>query len=573
MRKSFLIPVLIVLGVSAVYVQTLSFSFVGFDDPDLIVNNPRVRAGITGDGLAWAFGSAWRENVFFYPLAIVSHMADVSLFGLHAGAHHLSSLLFHAAAAVLLFFLLSALSGAAWRSGFVAGLFAVHPLTADSVAWVAERSNVLCALFWMATMLAYVRYCRAGRRKPAWYLFCLALFILALLAKPVAVTLPVVLLLTDWLVTKRFTGGDAGAGRAAFPWPVLAEKIPFFLLAGLRAMATIIVPVATGAAVPAADTPLSLRLANGLVSFPVYIRRLFAPYDLSVYYPFPSSVDPWKPAAALIVLAAVTAVLFRRLTRRPLSLFGWLWFLVALVPTLGLFQSGPWPAMADHFAYIPMIGLIMAVTWAVPETWTVPGARPAKVLAGIAVIALTAAATAGFYHTRHYSNSVALFERAVKVTRDNFFAFTGLGNACAEQGDLDRARSAFEAALKLRPASAGARHNLGMVLAARGETDQALACFAAALAVDPRFAPAHVSMGNLLLAGNRPEAAASHYRLALAEDPDLVPAHNNLALALASSGKTGEAVAYLQQLVLRFPHRPELQHTLERLMEEAGADK
>ena len=569
MRKSFLIPALLVSAVTIVYIQTLSFSFIGFDDPDLIINNSHVRAGLTADGLAWAFCTAWREDVFFYPLALVSHMADCSLFGLDAGGHHLSSLVLHAVTVLGLFFLLFSLTGASRRAGFVAGVFAVHPLTADSVAWVAERSNVLCALFWMATMLAYVRYCRAGRRKTAWYLFCLFLFVLALLAKPVAVTLPVILLAADWLVLDRFKK-DPANGRQTALWPVLAEKIPFLVFAGLRAGANILVPVATGTAVSTAGTPMGLRFANALAVIPVYIRRLFAPYDLSIYYPFPETVALWKPAGALVLVAAITILLFCLRREKPLVLFGWLWFLTAQGPTLGLIQSGPWPAMADHFAYLPMIGLILAVTWAVPENRLARGTPSARMIAGIAMAVIVAAGAAGFLHTRHYRNSTTVFEQAVKVTSDNFFALTGLGNAYAEQGRPKKAEAFFKKALTLQPGSPGAHANLGLVAAARGAAQKAKTHFASALAIDPSFAPAHVGMGNLLLAAGRPDAAIYHYRQALATDPDLVSAHNNLALALAASGKTGEAIGHLQKILPRFSHCPELHRTLARLLEQTG---
>lgn len=572
MRKTLFISTLLVLGTFAVYLQTLSFSFVGFDDPELILENFHVRPGITKEGLVWAFVSAWRENVFFYPLSLVTHMADCSLFGDHAGGHHLSSLFFHTGTVVLLFFLLASLTQAPWRSGFAAAVFAVHPLGADSVAWVAERSNVLCGLLWMATMLAYVRCRRSdGGPRRAWYFASLLLFCLALLAKSSAVTLPVIMLLADWLMLGRFKRAS-GNSRAAVPGPVLTEKIPFFLLAGIRAGANLIVPVTTGAAVSAAGASPSLRLANGLAAYPVYIRRLFAPYDLSVYYPFPDAVALWKPAAAVALLAVITILLFYRRHERPMALFGWLWFLVALVPTLGFVQSGPWPAMADHYVYIPMIGLLAALTWIVPEKRLAAGTRSGRILAVGAVLAVTAAGISGFYQTRHYRDSVTLFERAVKVTNDNFFALTGLGNAYAEQGDMEKAQAAFNTALSLKPESPGAHNNMGLILAARGETQKAMACFTEALTIDPAFAPAHIGMGNLLLRNNRPETAMGHYRKALAVDPDLVSAHNNLALALAASGRADEAVAGLRRAIGRFPHSRELLQTLARLLEETGGN-
>jgi len=569
MRKSLLIPALLVIWTGLVYSQTLSFSFIGFDDPELITNNPHVRAGLTWTEMMWAFCRAWRENVFFYPLSLITHMVDCTLFGLDAWGHHFSSLLLHTATVVVAFLFLAAVTRAPWRSGFVAGLFAVHPLGADSVAWVAERSNVLCGLFWMTTLLAYVSYCRAIRNRSAWYLFCLALFMLALLAKSTAVTLPVILLTADWLVLDRFKK-NPGHGRPPATWPVLAEKIPFFILAGLRAWANIMVPLTTGAAVSTSGTPLGLRLANGLAVYPVYIRRLFFPHDLAIYYPFPDTVALWKPVAALVLLAAITILFFRLRNQRPMAIFGWLWFLIVLTPTLGLVQSGPWPAMADHYVYIPMVGLMAAVTWGVPGKWTLPGTGPARITTAIAIAVLIAAGMAGFYHTRHYKNSIAIFERAVKVTDNNFFVLTGLGNAHAEQGNLEKAKKAFAVALTLQPESPGAHTNLGLVAAAQGAAQNAVDHFSRALAIDPSFAPAHMGMGNRLLSTNRPEAALYHYRQALATDPNLVSAHNNLALALAAAGKTDEAIDHLQKTVSRFPHSPELRRTLSRLLAQTG---
>ncbi len=558
-----LIILLLAASIVCVYIQTVSFSFVGFDDPELVVQNPHVNSGLTKENLKWAFAESWQKNVFFYPLSLVSHMADCELFGLQPGMHHLSSVIYHMAAVMLLFVLLLRTTGEVWRPAAVCALFAIHPLNADSVAWVAERSNLVCAIFWMATLVAYLSYCRNKTGKKKRYLACLFFFIPALLAKPTAVTLPVVMLLFDWLVLQRPGQQRPGLPRP-MPGTVLAEKLPFFLLAGATAATGILVPAATGATIPTANVPLYLRAANSLVSYVTYIRRLFLPYDLSVYYPFPHTIPVWKPLAAATLLLIVTGAAFHYRKRRPMVLFGWLWYLVTLLPATGLVQSGPWPAMADHFVYLPMIGLLAAIAWAIPKIPENKALRRTGCLTILVII--TVMGVWGHRQAGYYRNSITLFSRAVALDPGNFFALTGLGNAYQQAGEMQKAETFFRQALRLRPDSAGAHNNLGLALAARGKTGEAMGHFMRAVEIAPTFAQARVNIGNLLLKKGAVKQAAFQYKLALRYDPGLVSAANNLALALAASGHTDEAIGFLEKALEKNPRNPALRRTLEKLL-------
>lgn len=371
------------LATFAVYLQVGQFDFVNFDDPEYITNNYHVRQGITPEGIRWAFTSVEAAN--WFPLTRLSHMLDVELFGLRSGWHHLASVLIHALAALLLFAFLNRASHARWPSAFVAFLFALHPLHAESVAWVAERKDVLCAFFWFLALWAYVR---------ARHLLVVVAFCLGLMAKPMIVTLPFVLLLVNvWPLGRPRT------------WALLREKLPLFALSAGAAIATYLVQRASGA-VRALDLfPLGLRIENALVTYVIYIARTIWPARLAAFYPYPAQVHPaqaplWQAALAGLLLALISVLVLRSFRNRPYLAVGWLWYLGTLVPVIGLVQVGA-QARADRYMYVPMVGLAIMLAWGVAE-W-----RSKPILAAIPAVACVAAALmattwvqAGYWHQR-----------------------------------------------------------------------------------------------------------------------------------------------------------------------------
>ncbi len=567
MKKSVLISLLLTAAVGLVYHRVGSFSFVSFDDFELIVNNALVRQGLTWPGIKWAFFSAWQENLFFYPLALLSHMLDCQLFGLDPSGHHWTSVIIHGAAVICFFLFLRRVTGRPWRSALAAGLFAIHPLGVDSVAWVAERSNVLCAALVALSLYAYAGYVRAGGK--SWYVLALAAFALALLAKPSAVMMPVVLVILDWLALNRYqpyqdnligcdlagcdlTGCDLAGSKKFFRYQVL-EKAPFFILAGLRAGMVMLAGKGASPVLEDGTVTAELLLANSLQAVVTYLWQIIYPFDLAVYYPFPSGIPWWHSLGAAALLVLITAWAVRQRRRRPLVLLGWLWYLVFLAPSFGAVRSGPWPAHADHYVYIPLLGVFIMMVWAVPGRWL--RSRPARLAAVAAVLVLLCYwGGAAFFQTRHFRDSQALFTRAVAVTSDNFLAHIGLGNAYREKDNYAQAENHFRRALEIKSDSAGAHANLALVLARQGRTAAARSHFQTALELSPELIPARLGLANLYQQAGKPGPAIRHYRNVLALDPDNAAANYNLGRVLVGQGQLEEAVACFSRALAGRPH-------------------
>lgn len=492
MRRYLSITVLLITLTVGLYSRTWEFEFLGFDDPELVTENAFVQQGLTWKGIKWAFFTAWRENVFYYPLSLVSHMADVTCFGLDPGGHHLTGVLLHTATVVALFTLLVRLTCAVWRPAMAAGLFAVHPLGVDSVAWVAERSNLLCAFLILVVSLAYVRY--LATRKKTWYGLALGLFALALSAKPTAVMLPAGLLLIERL---RPPGRPDAEDRFSRPGgQIMLELLPFVLLALVR-VATVLAAGRGGSPMLGDDViTVPALAANALTAVGAYLVKFVFPFRLSVYYPFPEKVVLWPPIASAVLLLLITSAVIITGRRRPLIRLGWFWYLLFLLPSLGIVRSGPWPAMADHYVYIPLMGLLMTLVWAVPASRIASHPRKA-VMTLISIGLLIYFSIFSFVHAGHYRNSIALFTRSVTLDDRNFPAYIGLGNAYRKQGQFFLAEQQFRKAIAIHPAAAGAHNNLGLVLAEKGDWTGARQHFKIALALSPGFTMARHNLNNL----------------------------------------------------------------------------
>ncbi len=524
--RTALVAAGLVALVLAIYGQTVTFDFVLYDDPDYVVHNPVVREGLTPHGLAWALTTVHASN--WHPLTWVSHMLDCEVYGLRPAGHHLTSVVLHVLNCLLLFGLLRRLSGDFWPSTFVAALFAVHPMHVESVAWVAERKDVLSTMFFLLAALAYVGYARRGGA--ARYAAVAALFALGLMAKPMVVTLPLVLLLFDYWPLQR--------GR---PWIALVlEKLPLFALAGVSAVATLLAQRAGGSMESNDLVPLPLRVVNATVSYARYVIKTVWPTDLSVLYPHPNLAggtpwSPWQLAAAGSFVVVVTVIVFAVRDRRRYPLVGWMFYLVTLLPVIGLVQVGQ-QAMADRYTYLPSIGLFVVVAWGARDALAaIPGKPAVKRLAVaiVAVVVVIGAAAASWAQTRYWRDSLALFERALAVTAPTPIMLSNLGVALARQGRLDEAIASHLRALEIKPDYAKAHNNLGTAYQEAGRIDLAIGHYRAAIGIDPDSAAAHYNLGVALQASGRSREAAAEFRRALEIEPALERARGKLQESLA----------------------------------------
>jgi hypothetical protein len=508
-----LLPLLLLLLVVAVYGRTAWHDAVLFDD-DAYLLTPEVKEGLSLRGVAWAFTAFHVGN--WHPLTWLSHMLDVSLFGLgRPGAHHAESFLIHGASVLLLYRFLRAATGAPYRSLFAAALFAVHPMHVESVAWIAERKDLLAGFFFLLALVGWLRHLRAP--SPGRYGAVLLALAASLLSKPMAVTFPFVLLLLDaWPLgrTSLAPPADGSPHRPAKASSLLLEKVPFLLLAAASSAVTF---AAQGAAVQGfSEFTVLHRLSNFPVSIVRYLGKFLVPARLGVYYPaFP--VGGGEAAAALLVLAAVTVLAVREARRRPFLPVGWFWFLGMLVPVSGLVQVGG-QAMADRYAYLPYLGLYLAAAWGIPSVASrLPARRALLAAAGTAAVALLAAAA--FVQAGYWKNSETLFLRTIEVTGPNATMQNNLGFYYFRIGEKGRAEARFREAVALRPDYFDAVVNLGGILVETGRPDEALPHALAALALRPKSALALDLLGEVRRKQGREEEAVALYRRALAADP------------------------------------------------------
>jgi Flp pilus assembly protein TadD len=536
--------------------------FVSLDDPTYVSENPHVKGGLTWSGVVWAFTSGRAAN--WHPLTWLSHMLDVQLYGVQAGPHHVTSVALHCVNALLLFLVLARATGARGRSALVAALFAVHPLHVESVAWIAERKDVLSTAFWMLTLWAYVGYVR----QPRWHRYGLVivLFALGLMAKPMLVTLPFVLLLLDIWPLGRVAAGAGSSSRAESPaswraWlPLVREKLPLIALAAMSSLVTFLVQQRGGAVPDRATFPLAGRAANALVAYVAYIGRALWPSGLTPFYPYPQAIPIWSALGALAGLVVVSAFVVRATRRRPYLAVGWFWYLGTLVPVIGLIQVGM-QATADRYTYVPLTGLFIVVAWGVPDVlarWR--ASRSA--LPSVAVLVLLALVLATRAQAGVWTNSLALWQHALDVAPDNYYAHNALGALQSTQGRAREAVTHFTASIRLAPTFPDARNNLGLALAAEGHLDEAIAQYQVALQLAPTNAEAHNNLGAAFARRGRLDEAAVHYGEAIALDPDAAAPRNNLGQILKTRGKTVEAIAQYREALRLDPASADVYNNL-----------
>ncbi|HVO83821.1 MAG TPA: tetratricopeptide repeat protein [Syntrophobacteria bacterium] len=578
MRRELAVCLLLLAVTLAVYWQIGDHQFIRYDDTIYVTDNPHVKRGLAWSSVVWAFTATEEAN--WHPLTWLSHMADCQLFGLRPRGHHLTSLFLHLANVLLLFVVLNRLTGALWRSAFVSALFALHPLHVESVAWVAERKDVLSTLFWLLTMLAYARYVEKPTR--ARYALTLVAFALGLMAKPMLVTLPFVLLLLDYWPLDRVAAGrrsdEPSKRRRKKIRPseqrlplsrLVREKTPFFVLVAISSVVTFSFQQRAGAVVDTEIFPLSSRMANALVSYLRYIGKMIWPSGLAVLYPHPGTSLPlWWGAGAGLALLGLSILVVLVLRRRPYLAVGWLWYVGTLVPVIGLIQVGV-QAYADRYTYVPLIGLFIMIAWGVPELlggW----AHARTVLAVSAATALAALTACTWIQLGYWKDSLSLFSHTLQVTTKNYVAHNNLGNALADRGKVEEAISHYAEALRIKPDHAEAYNNWGTVLEEQGRFEEAVDRFRMALKVKPDYAAAHSNLGLALERQGRHEEAIAQYLEALRLDPTYAQAHNNLALALAARGQQDEAMAHYAEALRLRPDYAEAHNNLGHLLVGLG---
>jgi len=597
--RRVLLAALLAGAVVAVYAQVRTHGFVEYDDPAYVRNNPIVRQGLTWEGLRWAFTTGRMGN--WNPLTWLSHMLDVQLFGLQPGAHHLVSVALHVANTLLLFGVWQRMTAAPWPSLVVAALFGLHPLHVESVAWISERKDVLSTLGWFLTLWAYARYVETRARR--WYAATAAAFALGLMAKPMLVTLPFVLLLLDFWPLGRLVGPHKSNGPAASatrrrrsapatpdaapasPAALVWEKVPLLILTAAFSAAAYVTQLREGAVAEIGALPLGIRIANALVAYVRYLMMAVWPADLAVLYPFDVHIPLWQPVLAALCLGAASLWVLRSARQHPYAVVGWLWYLGTLVPVIGIVQIGS-QALADRYTYVPLVGIFVMLAWGgqhLARRWAVPPlALGALVSGAIAAYAVVAWAQVGLWRT-----SETLLAHTLRVTRANCIAHNNLGVALADENRADAALAHFQEALRIKPDYADAynnvglalwregrreeaalqyrnalryqpnlaepHNNLGLVLTELGRIDEALPHFSAALRLDPQFASAHLNLGNALRDSGRTEEAVEHYEEALRIRPDFAEPHNNLGSMLAEKGQRDAAEARFRAALERDP--------------------
>ena len=564
---NFLVCLGLVAITWAVFGQTLAHDFVNFDDHLYVYENPLIIKGISTEGIIGAFTHTHARN--WHPLTTISHMLDCQLYGLKAGGHHLTNVILHTISVVLLFLVLKQMTGGLWQSAFVAALFAIHPLHVESVAWIAERKDVLSAVFFMLTLAAYARYARAPSLPR--YLVVALLFAFGLMSKPMLVTLPFVLLLLDYWplnrVTDRWSAVRGTKSQTRGRWSVVSglilEKIPLLIFSAISCIITFVIQKrATGALPP---LPLLWRADNAFASYMIYIWQTLWPTRLAVFYPHPNNMLPaWEVVIAIGLLLAMTgaAIVFRG--KRPYLFTGWLWYLVMLVPVIGFVQVGE-QGHADRYTYLPHIGLFLLAAWSIADVTASHWSTLRTAIATTAVIMIIGLAWAASVQTSYWRNSETLWTHALAVTSENDFAHNNLAYLLADRGELDDAMSHFAAAARIRSSKTDRHYNVGSAfvemnladaLARKGESDEALVHYEQAIKLEPNYADAYYNRGNVLFAKGRIDEAIADLEKSLLIQPNHADAHTCLGNALLRQGSLKQAIAQYEAALALAPEDP-----------------
>jgi len=576
-------PTVIIIFLIAItlisYWSVQQFEFVNYDDDIYVTENIHVLSGITKETVIWAFTTFHASN--WHPLTWLSLFFDYEFYWLNPAGYHWTNVLFHVSNTLLLFLALTRLTGVLWQSGFVAALFAIHPLHVESVAWVAERKDVLSTFFWMLTLYAYVLYVE----HPDWkrYAFTFISFSFGLMAKPMLVTLPFVLLLLDYWPLKRSlckpsnshmdfqqscTKNAQGSFKNINVARSLLEKIPLIVLSIIASIMTLIAQQSGEAIMPLQRLSLIERITNAFVSYATYIIKMFWPVDLAVFYPHPGMWPVWQVCVSILLLAGISTYVWK-LSDHPYLRVGWLWYLGTLVPVIGIVQVGS-QSMADRYTYIPLIGLFIMIAWGIPNIlrqWRYK--RPVLFLSAGLVLLFLMICTG--LQVRHWENSISLFRHAVNVTEGNSTTINNLGNALARKGFLDEAILQYKEAIDLQPNNPYTYTNMGKVLMLQGKVKDAVISYSKALQLEPQHMKAHFNIGVAYSEIGYNSEAILHYTEAIKINPDFVAAYNNLGILYAKQEDFDEAVKYFKKALAIFPNYDSARNNLRIAMEQIDA--
>jgi len=573
------ICIFLMVATFCTYSQIQDHEFIDYDDDIYITNNLNVQAGLTSENFKWAFTTPHFAN--WHPVTWLSHMLDYQMFGLNAKGHHLTSLFFHIASVLILFIVFSRMTGELWRSGFVAAIFAFHPLNIESVAWIAERKNVLSTLFLLLTIWTYINYTKKPSIKS--YSLVSLFFVLGLMSKPMLVTLPFVLLLLDYWPLRRLkflqerdssTNLEKKFSKISEFLQLVLEKIPLFLLTIAASIGTFIVQK-SGGALHAMDTiSLSARLNNAMISYVKYLEKMLWPEKLAIMYPHPgNAISVWEGVLCGIALLSITIIAIRLVRKAPYFAVGWFWYLGTLVPAIQIVQTGA-HSMADRYAYVPLIGIFIIVAWGIPEIiskWRYKE-KVLSISGGIIIFILLITT---WKQVSHWKNSITVFEHAIRVTDKEYPPFArirnNLGMALINTQRNEEAISHLKLAIELDPNYADAHNNLGISLFFGHKKEEAISHYKMAIELDPNNANAHYNLGyNLVLKGEIKEAIF-HYKMAIKINPDDFETHNYLGHIMVQKGEMQEAVDHYRETVRLRPGldaaRDNLEFALFRLQQ------
>ncbi len=517
-----------------VFGQLLQYDFINYDDPRYVYENTNITNGLTIGGIAWAFTHIHSMN--WHPLTTISHMLDCQLYGLKPGAHHFTNVLLHSIVAILLFLVLQRMTGgpsgtgSIWRSAFVAAVFAIHPLRVESVAWIAERKDVLSGVFFMLTLLTYFRYVRV--RSIGHYLTVLFMFALGLMCKPMLVTLPFVLLVLDYWPLKRVRSQNSELRTQRNLLALVVEKLPLVALSVVSSVVTF--AAQRGAVGWTEQLPVLARINNAIVTYVVYMWQMLWPVKLAVFYPHPESRLPlWEIILCLLLLIGITAAAVVLRKSRPYFITGWLWYLGMLVPVIGLVQVG-WQGRADRYTYLPQIGLYIAITWGIADVTAAWRWQREILTAGTAIVVGLLSWRASV-QASYWRDSETLFTHALAVTSNNDVAKNNLGIVFLQKGNLDEAISLLQAAVDLRPENSPAHENLAKALLQKGQVTDALVHYRRLLELQPDNIEVHNIVGTVLIQQGQAREAVEEWQKVLAIQPDNGNAMSNLAWVFATS--------------------------------------
>ena len=587
-KYTYYIVIFLIVASFISFGRIIGNDFITFDDDEYIAENNYIKSGINTESIKWALTSSHASN--WHPLTWISHMLDWQLFGANAAGHHLVNLLLHIGSAILLFLFFNKTTGSVWISAFVAALFALHPLRVESVAWAAERKDVLSMFFGIATLYVYALY--VEDHKLSKYFLCLALFALGLLAKPMLVTMPFVLLLIDYwplgrwqkvlqpelltfnneieLVKKRFKQSKANSikeqkismplrNRAKVIRSLLWEKVPFVFLAVISSIVTIWAQSNGGLIASLEQLPLLNRMLNAIVSYVVYVIKIFWPVNLAVFYPYEQFFPLWQVFGAASIILAISIAVIYFIKKAPFLFVGWFWYLGALVPVIGLMQVGL-QSMADRYTYFPSIGIAIILAYGI--AYLLPEGKLYKIIIMAAAIILAALTFLTWQQCGYWKNSVVLYDHVLKVTKNNYLAHSNLGIVLAAQGRKEEAITQYLAAIKINPNYADAYYNLANLLIKQGKIEDAIDNYRQAVKINPDHFEAHCNLADAFLKQHKIDKAIEHFREAARITPPSFAAFNNLGVNLERQLKHDEAIYYYRKALLIEPNNPGIHFNL-----------